>query len=142
MSALCLAAGLLLAPLGEAVTLRWTHSVQRILWEEDYRAQDGALRLTSARVQGTGAGMEPPPDAVLRDGAWHYTPALPPLPEVQLRHSPYVQPYIICASGQCRPPTAWLPGLPADAVLTLRPCTAAEAAQAAPAAAKLVTMPP
>lgn len=136
MSALCLAAGLLLAPLGEAVTLRWTHSVQHSLWEEDYRAQDGALRLTSARVRGTGAGMEPPADAVLGDdGAWHYRPALPPLPEVQLRHSPYVQPYTLCAAGQCRPPTAWLPGLADDAVLTLRPCTADEAA-------KLVTMPP
>ncbi len=139
MSALCLAAGLLLAPLGEAVTLRWTHSVQRILWEEDYRLEAGALRLTSARVQGTGAGMEPPLDAVLRDGAWHYTPALPLLPEVQLRHSPHAQPYIICVAGQCRPVTAWLPDLPAEAVLTLRPCRGDEAERSP---AKAATMPP
>jgi hypothetical protein len=139
VSALCLAAGLLLAPLGEAVTLRWTHSVQRSVWEEDYRLEAGALRLTSARVQGTGAGMEPPPDSVLRDGAWHYTPALPLLPEVQLRHSPHVQPYIICVAGQCRPVTAWLPGLPAEAVLTLRPCQDDEAERGP---AKPATMPP
>lgn len=122
MSALCLAAGLLLAPLGEAVTLRWTHSVQLIIWEEDYRLVDGAMRLSSARVRGTGAGMEPPPDAVLHDGAWHYTPPLPLLPEVQLRHSPHVAPYIVCVAGQCRPVSDWLPGLPTEAVLTLRPC--------------------
>lgn len=139
MSALCLAAGLLLAPLGEAVTLRWTHSVQRSVWEEDYRLEAGALRLTSARVQGTGAGMEPPPDSVLRDGAWHYTPALPLLPEVQLRHSPHVQPYIICVTGKCLPVTAWLPGLPAEAVLTLRPCRGDEAERGI---AKPATMPP
>lgn len=139
MSALCLAAGLLLAPLGEAVTLRWTHSVQRSLWEEDYRLEAGSLRLTSARVQGTGAGMEPPPDSVLRDGAWHYTPPLPLLPEVQLRHSPHVQPYIICVAGKCRPVTAWLPGLPAEAVLTLRPCRGDETERSP---AKPATMPP
>lgn len=124
MSALCLVAGLLVAPLGEAVTLRWTHSVQRSVWEEDYRLENGALRLTSARVEGTGAGMEPPPEAVLRDGAWHYTPALPLLPAVQLRHSPHVAPYVVCAAGRCRPLPAWLPGLPDDAVVSLQPCPA------------------
>jgi hypothetical protein len=139
VSAICLAAGLLLAPLGEAVTLRWTHSVQRSVWEEDYRLEAGALRLTSARVEGTGAGMEPPADSVLRDGAWHYTPPLPLLPEVQLRHSPHVQPYIICVAGKCRPVTAWLPGLPAESVLILRPCQSDEAERGP---AKPATMPP
>lgn len=124
MSGICLAAGLLLAPLGETLTLRWTHSIQRIVWEEDYRLQDGALRLTSARVRGTGAGMEPPPEALLRNGAWHYTPSLPPLPVLHLRHSAHVPPYILCAKEDCKPVPAWLPGLPEDAVLELRPCAA------------------
>jgi hypothetical protein len=122
VNAICLAAGLLLLPLGEAITLRWTHSVQKTLWEEDYRLQGEALVLTSARIQGTGAGMEPPPDAVLRNGAWHYKPTLPPLPTLALRHSPYVQPYTLCASGTCRPLTDWLPGLPDDSVIRLYPC--------------------
>ncbi len=122
MSAICLAAGLLILPIGEAVTLRWTHSIQKTLWEEDYRRQGDALRLTSARVQGTGAGMEPPLDAVYRDGAWHYKPALPLLPEVNLRHSPYVAPYILCAGRDCRPLPGWLHGLASDTVVSLRPC--------------------
>ncbi|HEX5803000.1 MAG TPA: DUF1850 domain-containing protein [Azospira sp.] len=122
MIALCLAAGLLVAPLGEAVTLRWTHSIQKTVWEEDYRLADGRLLLVEARVQGTGAGMEPPDGAVLKDGAWHYRPPLPPLPGVQLRHSPHVPPYVLCAGTDCRPAPHWLPGLPDDAVLELAPC--------------------
>ena len=80
MTGLCLVAGLLVAQFGDDITLRWTHSIQKIVWEEDYRREGGALRLVEARVRGTGAGMEPPANAVLREGAWHYTPTLPPLP--------------------------------------------------------------
>jgi len=122
MNGICLVAGLLIAQFGDDITLRWTHSIQKIVWEEDYRREDDALRLVEARVRGTGAGMEPPATAVLRDGAWHYTPALPPLPRVVLRHSPYVAPYVVCAAGTCRPVTAWLPGLPEDALIELAPC--------------------
>ena len=119
---LCLIAGLLVAPLGEAVMLRWTHSIQKVAWEEDYRREGNDLRLVTARVRGTGAGMEPPADAVFRDGAWHYTPALAPLPQLSLRHSAHAAPYIICNATLCQPVTDWLPGLPADATLELAPC--------------------
>lgn len=119
---LCLAAGLLLAPVGEAVTLRWTHSIEKILWEEDYRREGAGMRLVAARVRGTGAGMEPPAGAVLHDGAWHYVPQLPLLPRVALRHSPYVAPYTVCARQRCAPLPAWLPGLAEDAVVELAPC--------------------
>jgi len=122
MNGLCLVAGLLLAPLGDTVTLRWTHSIEKIVWEEDYRRLDDRLHLVAARILGTGAGMEPPPGAVLREGVWHYVPAVPPLAQLSLRHSPYVPPYEICVAGRCRPVTDWLPGLPPDAVLELRPC--------------------
>jgi hypothetical protein len=122
VSTICLVAGLLFAPLGEAVTLRWTHSVQKTTWEEDYELRPGGLFLAEARVQGTGAGMEPPLDAVLHDGAWHYQPALPVLPSIQLRHSPYVAPYILCHANDCRTAPTWLPGLPSETVLELRPC--------------------
>jgi len=123
MTGLCLVAGLLLAPVGETVTLRWTHSIEKILWEEDYRREGAALRLTEARVRGTGAGMEPPAGAILRDGAWHYTPALPPLPVVDLRHSPYVAGYTLCGGGRCAALPEWLPGLPDDSIVRLQPCT-------------------
>jgi len=122
MGGLCLIAGLLLAPLGDELTLRWTHSVQKTLWEEDYRAAAGGVRLIAARVRGTGAGMEPPPEAVFRDGAWHYAPQLPVLPRVALRHSPHVAPYVVCASGRCAEIGQWLPGLAEDAVVELAPC--------------------
>lgn len=127
MSGLCLVAGLLFAPLGDAVTLSWTHSIEKIVWEEDYQRDGPAVRLTEARVRGTGAGMEPPEGAVLRDGAWHYRPALPPLPNVLLRHSPYVAGYTLCAGPQCRSLPDWLPGLPAEATISLQPCDAASA---------------
>jgi hypothetical protein len=123
MKGICLVFGLLVASLDDAVTLRWTHSIEHLAWEEDYRLEGDALRLDEARVRGTGAGMEPPAGAVLRDGAWHYRPELPPLPQVSLRHSPHVPPYILCSRGDCRSIATWLPGLPDDAVIELTPCS-------------------
>lgn len=125
MTGLCLVAGLLVAPLGDAITLRWTHSVQKTVWEEDWRLEGDALRLAQARVAGTGAGMEPPPEARFERGLWRWTPALAPLPRVLLRHSPHVPPYEVCAARRCQPLPDWLPGLPADAVVELAPCAAA-----------------
>jgi hypothetical protein len=122
MDAICVAAGLLLAHCGREATLSWTHSIEKIVWEEDYRRQGDGLRLTEARVRGSGAGMEPPAGAVFQGGAWHYTPEMAVLPEVQLRHSPYAAPYTLCCDGRCRPMHDWLPGLPADAVITLKSC--------------------
>lgn len=122
MTGICLVAGLLVAQFGDAITLRWTHSIEKIVWEEDYRRMGNNLRLVEARVRGTGAGMEPPPGAVLKDGAWHYVPALPVLPRVALRHSPHVPPYVVCTDGRCQTASAWLPGLPPDAIMSLEPC--------------------
>lgn len=121
MNGICLIAGLLVAQFGDDITLRWMHSIQKTIWEEDYRREGDALRLVEARVRGTGAGMEPPAEAVLKDGAWHYAPRLL-LPRVSMRHSPYVAPYIVCTDGRCQPVETWLPGLPADAVIELAPC--------------------
>lgn len=122
MNGICLAAGLLIAPVGDAVTLRWTHSIERVVWEEDYRREGAALRLVEARVRGAGAGMEPPADAVLKDGAWHYVPKLPLLPRVVLTHSPYVPAYVACSAGQCKTVDEWLPGLPDSGMIVLGPC--------------------
>jgi hypothetical protein len=74
MIAVCLAAAALAISLPlQAFTLNWTHSIEKILWEEDYQVvqtTSGArLQLTEARIRGSGAGMEPPPDAVLKNGA-------------------------------------------------------------------------
>lgn len=118
MLGLCLSAGALVVALGESATLRWTHSVQKSVWEEDYRAVGEWVELHSARVQGTGAGMEPPLDAILHAGAWHYHPRLR-LAQVQLRHSPFVAPYTLCTAQRCASVEQWLPGLEPDSVLSL-----------------------
>ncbi|WP_292933495.1 DUF1850 domain-containing protein [Noviherbaspirillum sp.] len=104
MSGLCLAAAALSVALPlQSFTLAWTHSIEKIRWEEDYRIVDQRLQLVEARVRGHGAGMEPPEGAVLKDGVWHYRPALPPLPRVQLARSSYVADYEMCWDGLCRP---------------------------------------
>lgn len=107
MIGVCLAAaGLALTLPIQTFTLAWTHSIEKIRWEEDYRVLstvDGArLQLTEARIRGSGAGMEPPPDAVLADGVWHYKPPLAPLERLRLARSDYVADYSLCWNGSCR----------------------------------------
>lgn len=82
-------------------TLAWTHSVEKIEWQEDYILRDGHVVLVEARIAGTGAGMEPPANAVLRDGQWHYAPDLPPLDELRLTLSSYTADYRLCWNGAC-----------------------------------------
>lgn len=121
-ASLCLLAGGVMVRLGvETATLAWTHSVQRILWEEDWRATPAGLVLDQARVRGTGAGMEPPPEAHLRDGVWSWRPALEPLPRVVLRRSGATADWRICIDAACRAVGDLVPG-DADPVL-LAPCT-------------------
>jgi hypothetical protein len=104
VSALCLAAAALTVSLPlQAFTLAWNHSIEKILWEEDYRIVGTALVLTEARIRGSGAGMEPPDGAVLKDGVWHYTPALAPLPRLLLARSPFTADYRLCWDGACHP---------------------------------------
>jgi hypothetical protein len=128
MSGICLAAGVLAASLPlSSFTLAWTHSIEKIRWEEDYRVVDNTLVLEEARIRGLGAGMEPPADARLENGVWHYKPQLPPLEKLRITQSPYTAGYEICAGGACRPLTAVLPGLPAIEVVEVRPCADAQA---------------
>ena len=63
-SALCIVVGTALVSIpAQRFTLRWQHTVEKIVWEEDYVVAGDWLYLSGARVQGSGAGMEPPPDA-------------------------------------------------------------------------------
>jgi hypothetical protein len=110
MAGICLAAGALHAFIATTqFTLAWTHSIEKIRWEEDYRTTDGRLVLTEARVRGSGAGMEPPDGSVRRDGAWHYRPALPPQAALHLARSTYVKDYEVCVAGRCRSLAHWIP---------------------------------
>ena len=123
MSGICLAAGVVMASLPlSAFTLAWTHSIEKIRWEEDYQVVDKHLVLAEARIKGTGAGMEPPADARFKDGVWHYRAKLPPLEKLSLSHSPFTAGYEICSTGNCQPLAAILPGLPEFASVEISAC--------------------
>ena len=120
---LCLAAGAVSALLAtNAFTLAWTHSIEKTRWEEDWRVEGKALVITEARILGTGAGMEPPAGSVLKDGVWHYRPALPPQTALRLTHSPYAAGYELCVGGRCRQLADHLPGIDNNVVIELREC--------------------
>ena len=120
---LCLLAAALTVPLtGDTVTLAWSHSVEHVRWEETWRDTPEGLVLVEARVKGSGAGMDPPPEAHLEDGFWAWTPAIPPLAEVVLRRSGATADWELCHDGACRSMAALLPP-EADPVI-LAPCPA------------------
>ena len=82
---LCLAsAGVLKTLHIAAFTLVWTHSVEKVGWQEDWRVTSHRLELTQARVKGSGAGMEPAPEARLVDGWFQWRPKRAPMPELLL----------------------------------------------------------
>ena len=107
---LCLVAGALVVPLASATaTLAWTHSVERIAWDEVWRATPEGLVIEEARVRGSGAGMDPPPDARFVDGAWTWRPAVPPLREVVLRRSGATADWRVCIEGRCESMERYVP---------------------------------
>ena len=122
-AALCLILGAKTATIEtQRFTLAWTHSVEKTEWQEDYVARDGGLALVEARIQGTGAGMEPPPDAILRDGWWHYVPDLPLLPELHLTLSPFTTDYRLCWDSRCRRLGDLLGATGEIGTVQIRPC--------------------
>jgi hypothetical protein len=105
-----LAAGALIHLNNGALTLAWTHSIEKTRWEEDYRATPAGIVISEDRIQGTGAGMEPPPDATFDGKWWRYTPHLPPLPQVILRRSgATVGDWQVCIEGRCKPMGDYVP---------------------------------
>ena len=83
-------------------TLSWTHSVQKTAWEEDWRVTPSGLEIVEARIKGSGAGMESPPDAVLENGWWVYAPKLLPQDELVLAASGATgEGWKVCAGDKC-----------------------------------------
>lgn len=122
-AALCLVLGAKTVALPtDHLTLAWRHSVEKTGWQEDYVLRGDRLVLKEARIESTGAGMEPPPGARFYDGWWHYVPRLPPLPELRLTLSPYTADYRLCWGGQCRALGAILGAAGETAVVTLGAC--------------------
>ena len=105
MAGICLIAAGATIHLGvSALTLAWTHSVEKVRWEEDYRATPAGLIVTQDRLQGTGAGMEPPSDATFDGTWWRYRPKIGPQPQVILRRSgTTVSDWDVCIGGTCKP---------------------------------------
>jgi hypothetical protein len=108
--ALCLLAGSATVPLGVmALTLAWTHSVEKTRWEEDWRLGPQGLVLVESRVQATGAGMEPPAEAEFDGRWWRWQPKQAPLAEIVLRRSGATADWTLCRAGRCEPIGALLP---------------------------------
>lgn len=123
VAALCLAAGALHVRIPAThFTLRWQHSIEKVEWDEDYVVAGPWLMLSGARIRGSGAGMDPPPDAQLEHGVWHYTLQDPWRRQLVLARSEFVRDYDLCVDGQCRPMGHWIPTSAGTTVATA--CTA------------------
>lgn len=124
MSGLCIAvAGAIQAVISTtSFTLAWTHSIEKTRWEEDYVIVGDRFELREARIEGSGAGMEPPPGALLKDGRWRYRPDLPPLPRLQLADSRYTDDYLLCWERRCRPLHELITTLSPGSGTALFPC--------------------
>ena len=83
-------------------TLAWTHSIEKIEWQEDWRVTPHGLELVQARVKGSGAGMEPPPGAHLIDGWFQWQPKRAPMPELALGNSGAAGEWRLWSDGRCR----------------------------------------
>ena len=100
---LCLASAGIVKTLSiAAFTLAWTHSIEKVDWQEDWRVTPHGLELVQARVKGSGAGMEPPPEARLVDGWFQWQPARPAMPQVVLGNSGAAGEWRLCHDGNCR----------------------------------------
>lgn len=105
-----------------AFTLVWTHSVEKVDWQEDWRVTAGGLQLVQARVKGSGAGMEPPPEARLIDGWFQWQPKRAPMPEVVLGNSGAAGEWRLCHHGKCQTLSAIFGHPVGTNVTTLRAC--------------------
>ena len=100
---LCLASAGVVKTLSiAAFTLAWTHSIEKVEWQEDWRLTPQGLELVQARVKSSGAGMEPPADARLVDGWFQWKPARAPMPELVLGNSGAAGEWRLCSDGSCR----------------------------------------
>ena len=99
---LCLAsAGVIKTLAVAAFTLAWTHSIEKVDWQEDWRVTPDGLQLVQARVKGSGAGMEPSPEARLVDGWFQWQPQRPLLRELFLGNSGAAGEWRLCRDARC-----------------------------------------
>ena len=100
---LCLAGAETLRLAVTAFTLAWTHSVEHVRWQEDWLVTPAGLELVAARVEGSGAGMEPGEGARRIGGWWAWPVDRPPQRELVLAASGATGGgWTLCAAGGCR----------------------------------------
>lgn len=117
MSLCLLVAGKPLLLASAVFTLGWTHSVEKTEWVETWRIEANSLVLESARVKGSGAGMEPGENARFENGWWVW-PVNRAHPSIRLAASGKTAGgWRLCADGECK-----VIGQEASAALTLEPC--------------------
>lgn len=81
----------------QAFRLQWLHSVEKLPWEEQWAVTPQGLRLGQVRISGSGAGMEPPPEARLVNGRYEYSGAdRPAVPQLVLPDSDFTGPVHLC----------------------------------------------
>ena len=94
-------------------TLAWVHTIEKVRWEEDYEVDtvvgEAVLKAVAARVRGSAAGMEPPPDAKLKNGWYAYKPQIRRPEVLRLTRSSFAADYEFCSGGSCRPMSDYLP---------------------------------
>lgn len=117
MSLCILAGGKVVSLAVAAFTLSWTHSVERTMWAEAWQVTPAGLAIVEARIEGAGAGMEPPEGAAFDGSGWVYRPRLPPQARIVLADSGAAGAWRFCADGQCRD----LGGTGGDPIV-LEPC--------------------
>ncbi len=103
-------------------TLAWTHSIEKIRWEEDWRVRPAGLEIVEARIRGVGAGMEPPDGAELRQGVWRFRPAIAAQHTVTLARAAGIADYEFCVKGRCRLLAESVSGLAGAEAVALTTC--------------------
>ena len=84
-------------------TLSWTHSVEKIECQEDWKIVNSQLEIIEARIQGSGAGMDPPEGSKFKGGWWVYKPNKLSVKELLLSTSnTNLENWKICFNGNCQ----------------------------------------
>jgi len=109
MSLCLVGAGVAISIATQSFSLSWTHTIEKTEWREDWRIEAESLVLETARVKGSGAGMEPPAEARLEDGFYVWEPKIHS-PVIVLRREPHAGDWRLCADDRCDPIAAWLGG--------------------------------
>lgn len=108
-------------------TLAWTHSIEKIRWEEDYAVQadpasphQARLVARKARIKGSGAGMEPPEGAQFVNGWYEYVPGARSDQSLLLTRSEFTPDFDWCVQGHCQTMGQLLPS--DNGITVLTPC--------------------